>query len=165
MLIFISQRKQLLHEFYLPTVKEFFNRALEIVSDAINREVTTLEECIDLTHKELYQVLAKVGIFARSCNYLVEAYYISGVTLLDLTRDHLEGFKMDTYLKRNKDMFEAERKLKRIIKYPESGLREISKLHKTNWLLNEELIGLKSRAASVQIQKSKKLHTLHSEDV
>lgn len=125
--LFISQRKQLLHEFYLPTVKEFFNRALEIVSDAIGREVTTLEECVELSHKELYQVLAKVGIFSRACNYLIEAYYISGVTLLDLARDHSAGFKTDTFLKRNKDMFESERKLKRIIKYSESYSVPLSK--------------------------------------
>jgi glycerol-3-phosphate O-acyltransferase len=125
--IFISQRKQLLHEFYLPTVKEFFNQALEIVSDAINREIKTLDECVELTHKELYLVLAKVGIFARSCNYLIEAYFISGVTLLDLTRDYESGFKLDTYLKRNKEMFEAEKKLKRFIKYSESYSVPLSK--------------------------------------
>jgi glycerol-3-phosphate O-acyltransferase len=124
---FINHRKQLIHEFYLPTVKEFFNRALEIVSDAIEKEIKSLEECIELTHKELYLVLAKVGIFSRACNYLVEAYYISGVTLLDLTREYNEGFKMDTFLKRNKDMFEAERKLKRIIKYSESYSVPLSK--------------------------------------
>jgi glycerol-3-phosphate O-acyltransferase len=124
---FIYQRKQLIHEFYLPTVKEFFNRAIDIVSDAIGREVKSLEECIDLSHKELYQALAKVGIFSRACNYLIEAYYISGVTLLDLTRDYSEGFKMDTFLKRNKEMFEIERKHKRIIKYPESYSVPLSK--------------------------------------
>jgi hypothetical protein len=73
-----------------------------------------------LTHKELYQILAKVGIFSRACNYLLEAYYICGVTLVDLSRDYGEGFKMDTFLKRYKEMFETERKLKRIIKYSES---------------------------------------------
>lgn len=124
---FIGQRKQLIHEFYLPTVKEFFNRALEIVTDAIGREVSTLEECIELNHKELYQSLAKVGIFSRACNYLVEAYYISGVTLIDLARDYGEGFKMDTFLKRNREMFEKERKLKRIIKYSESYSVPLSK--------------------------------------
>jgi glycerol-3-phosphate O-acyltransferase len=118
--VFINQRKQLQHEFYLPTVKEFFNRALEIVSDAIGRDIKTLEECVVLTHKELYLVLAKVSIFSRACNYLIEAYYICGVTLLDLSRDYGEGFKMDTFLKRNKEMYENERKLKRIIKYFES---------------------------------------------
>ena len=57
---FIVQRKQLQHEFYLPTVKEFLNETLAIVSDAVGREVTTLEECMELSHKELYLILAKV---------------------------------------------------------------------------------------------------------
>jgi glycerol-3-phosphate O-acyltransferase len=117
---FINQRKQLLHEFYLPTVKEFFNLALAIVTDAIGREVTNLEECLELNPKELYQILAKVGIFSHACNYLIEAYYVSGVTLIELANDQPEGFKMETYLKKYKETFEAERKLQRIIKYSES---------------------------------------------
>lgn len=118
---FITQRKQLTHEFYLPTVKEFLANALDVISEAIGRNVTTLEECMELSHRELYQVLAKVGIFARSCNYLLEAYYICGLTLKDLsTKEYKEGFKMDTFTKRYKEVFESERKLRRIIKYAES---------------------------------------------
>ena len=125
---FINQRKQLTHEFYLPTVKEFLTKTLEIVSDAIGREVSTLDECVALTHKELYLILAKVGLFSRACNYLLEAYYICGLTLKDLSiNDHKEGFKMDTFLKRYKDVFERERKLQRIIKYAESYSVPLSK--------------------------------------
>jgi glycerol-3-phosphate O-acyltransferase len=125
---FINQRKQLTHEFYLPTVKEILNLTLDIVTDAIGREVTTLEECVDLTHKELYLILAKVGIFSRACNYLLEAYYVCGLTLKDLSaNDYKEGFKMETFLKRYKDVFESERKLRRIIKYAESYSVPLSK--------------------------------------
>ena len=124
----MTQRKQLTHEFYLPTVKEIFKLTLDIVSDAIGRNVTTLEECIDLTHKELYLILAKVGLFSRACNYLLEAYYICGLTLKDLsTKEYKEGFKMETFLKRYKEVFEREKKLKRVIKYAESYSVPLSK--------------------------------------
>ena len=117
---FIGQRKQLKYEFYLPTVKEFTNKALSIVSDAIEREVTTLEECLDLSHKELYLILQKVSLFSRACNYLLEAYYISGLAIKTLSKEYKEGFKADTYSKKYKEVFENERKLKRVIKYAES---------------------------------------------
>lgn len=125
---FINQRKQLTHEFYLPTVKEVMTKTMDIVSDAIGREVTTLEECVGLSHKELYLILSKVGLFSRACNYLLEAYYICGLTLKDLsTKDYKEGFKMETFLKRYKEVFESEKKLRRIIKYAESYSVPLSK--------------------------------------
>ncbi len=124
---FIVQRKQLQHEFYLPTVKEFFYETLAIVSDAVGREIKTLDECMELTHKELYLILAKVSLFSRACNYLLEAYYVCGLTLTALSKEYKEGFKMDTFLKKYKEVFEAERKLKRIIKYAESYSVPLSK--------------------------------------
>jgi glycerol-3-phosphate O-acyltransferase len=124
---FIVQRKQLIHEFYLPTVKEFLTQTLDIVSDAVGREIKTLDECMELSHKELYLIIAKVSLFSRSCNYILEAYYISGLTLMALTKEYKEGFKMETYLKRYKEIFESERKLKRIIKYAESYSVPLSK--------------------------------------
>lgn len=124
---FIVQRKQLMHEFYLPTVKVFLNDTLAIVSDAVGREITTLEECMELSHKELYLILAKVSLFSRACNYLLEAYYVCGLTLTALSKEYKEGFKMETFLKRYKEVFESERKLKRIIKYAESYSVPLSK--------------------------------------
>jgi glycerol-3-phosphate O-acyltransferase len=124
---FINQRKQLILEFYLPTLKEFLTETLKIVTDAIGREVTSIEECIELSHKDLYQILAKVSLFSRACNYILEAYYICGLALLSLSKDHKEGFKMDTYLKRYKEVFESERKLRRIIRYAESYSVPLSK--------------------------------------
>jgi glycerol-3-phosphate O-acyltransferase len=88
----------------------------------------TLEECVELSHKELYLILAKVGLFARSCNYLLEAYYVCGLTLKELsTKDYKEGFKMETFLKKYKEVFESEKKLRRIIKYAESYSVPLSK--------------------------------------
>lgn len=124
---FITHRKQLMHEFYLPTVKEFLVSTLEIVSDAVGREVKTLEECMELSHKELYLILQKVSLFSRACNYLLEAYFVCGLTLRALSKEYKEGFKMDTFLKKYKEVFESERKLKRIIKYAESYSVPLSK--------------------------------------
>ncbi|MEA9356423.1 1-acyl-sn-glycerol-3-phosphate acyltransferase [Bacteriovorax sp. PP10] len=124
---FIVQRKQLMHEFYLPTVKVFLSETLAIVSDAVGREITTLEECMELSHKELYLILAKVSLFSRACNYLLEAYYVCGLTLTALSKEYKEGFKMETFLKRYKEAFDSERKLKRIIKYAESYSVPLSK--------------------------------------
>jgi glycerol-3-phosphate O-acyltransferase len=124
---FINQRKQLIHEFYLPTVKEFFQSSLAIISDAIGRVVFNLDECMELSHKELYLILASVSPFARACNYLLEAYYICGNTLKDLDREFPDGFKMDIYTKRYKEIFEEEKKLQRLIKYPESYSVPLSK--------------------------------------
>ncbi|MBY0413515.1 MAG: 1-acyl-sn-glycerol-3-phosphate acyltransferase [Bdellovibrionales bacterium] len=124
---FMVQRKQLMHEFYLPTVKEFLNNTLAIVSDAVGREVKTLDECMELSHKELYLILTKVSLFSRACNYLLEAYYVCGLTLTALSKEYKEGFKMETFLKRYKEVFESERKLQRIIKYAESFSVPLSK--------------------------------------
>jgi glycerol-3-phosphate O-acyltransferase len=124
---FASQRRQLIHEFYLPTVREFLQKALDIISDSIGRQVTGLEECMNLSHKELYQILKSVAPFARSCNYLIEAYYICGLTLKDLHRELPNGFKMDQYTKRYKEIFEEEKKLQRLIRYPESYSVPLSK--------------------------------------
>ncbi len=124
---FLAQRKQLVFEFYLPSVKEFQSRALLIISDAVKKTVNSLEECMELDHKELYQILSSVSPFARINNYLIEAYYVSGLSLIELYADQKEGFKMDAFTKRTKDVFEAEKKLKRVIKYPESYSVPLSK--------------------------------------
>lgn len=124
---FLTQRNQLKHEFYLPTVKEFLQKALDVISDAVGREVNGLEECMELSHKDLYAILAKVAPFARACNYINEAYYTCGVALKKLAESNKEGFKNETFLKMNKDVFEAETKLGRLIKYPESYSVPLSK--------------------------------------
>jgi hypothetical protein len=82
---------------------------------------------MELSHKELYQIVGKVSLFSRACNYLLEAYYICALTLKALSVEYKEGFKMETYIKRYKEVFESERKLKRIIKYAESYSVPLSK--------------------------------------
>lgn len=117
---FLFQRRSLKHEFYLPTVKQFFYRTLSVVSDAIGRRVGSLEELMSLEGQDLYAIASKVGIFNRALTYILEAYYVAGKALEKLSRDYPEGFKIDAYNKKVKEVHEAERRLDRLIRYPES---------------------------------------------
>ena len=117
---FLQKRAELKHEFYLPTVREFFYRTLNIVSDAIGRKVSTLEDLMSLTHQELYALASKVGIFSRGLSYIYEAYFSSALALQALHSDYPEGFKTDAFMKKVKEVHEKERQLGRVIRYPES---------------------------------------------
>lgn len=117
---FLFQRRSLKHEFYLPTVKEFFFGTLSVVSDATGRRVGTLEELMSLERQELYAIASKVGIFNRALTYIMEAYYVAALALEKLAHDYPEGFKMDAYNKKVKEVHETERRLDRLIRYPES---------------------------------------------
>ena len=119
-LFFLEQRDQLKHEFYLPTVKKFMFRALNVISDAIGRKVSTLEECLELSHQELYALASKLGVFSKVLSYINEAYYITCLTISELMKGDTMGFKMDTFNKKYKEVFDRELKLARVIKYPES---------------------------------------------
>lgn len=117
---FLYQRKQLKHEFYLPTVKQFFFRTLSVVSEACGRRVGNLDDLMNLNNQELYAIASKVGIFTRALSYINEAYYVAGLTLRALNKDYPDGFKIDAYNKLYKDLHEKERKLGRLIRYSES---------------------------------------------
>lgn len=117
---FIDQREQMKHEFYLPTVKQMFFLALDIISDAVGRKINTLEECMDFSHKDLYNVLQNIGHFSRSLNFISEAYYTSAETIKKLDEQNTAGFSMELYLKTTHDVFEHEKSLARHVKYPES---------------------------------------------
>lgn len=117
---FLFQRRQLKHEFYLPTVKQFFYGTLSVVSDAIGRRVGTLEELMSLERQDLYAIASKVGIFNRALTYIMEAYYVAGLALEKLDHDYPQGFKIEAFNKKVKEVHEAERKFDRLIRYPES---------------------------------------------
>jgi glycerol-3-phosphate O-acyltransferase len=117
---FLFQRRQLKHEFYLPTVKEFLFGTLSVVSDAIGRRVATLEELMSLDRQDLYAIASKIGIFNRALTYIMEAYFVAGLAVSKLSKDYPEGFKVDAYNKKVKEVHEAQRKLDRLIRYPES---------------------------------------------
>lgn len=118
--LFLQQRDMLKHEFYLPTVKDMFIQATNIISHAIGREITTVDELMEFSHKELYLIAAKIHYFARAFNFIIETYYVTAVALRDLFRDHPKGFKMEGVIKKAKEVFDNEKALGRNIKYPES---------------------------------------------
>lgn len=117
---FLEQRSQLKHEFYLPTVKQFFMRTINVVSDAVGRKITTLEELLELNQKEIYSVISKVGVFGRTLSYITEAYYVSALALNELMKVAPHGFKMADFDKKVKEIFAHEMKLGRVVRYPES---------------------------------------------
>lgn len=118
--LFLGKRDQLKHEFYLPTVKEFFKRTFDIISYCIEREVKSIDDCMHLSHRELYSILSKIGVFSRSCSYLYEGYYVTGLALKILWDEKPEGFKPEELFKRMRDVFDSEMKLARVVKFQES---------------------------------------------
>ena len=124
---FLAQRAQLKQEFYLPTVHEFLVRALRIISDAIGREVKSLEDCLELSHKELYSIASSLGVFSRVCSTINEAYYGAMMAMKELQTKNPQGFKYDNYSRRMKEGLDELRALGRVVKYKESFSVPIAK--------------------------------------
>lgn len=118
--LFLQKRDQLKYEFYLPTVKEFFKRTYEILSYCVGRELKSMDECLELSHHELYAILSKIGLFARSCSYLYEGYYVTALSIKVLGEERPEGFKPEELFKRMKEVFLHEMELARVVKFQES---------------------------------------------
>ncbi len=116
--IFLEQRNQLKHEFYLPTVKQFFYKTLTIVSDGVGRRITNLDDCMKLTQQELYSLVSKIGVFSRVLSYINEAYYSSALAIKELNNE--KGFRTESHIKRAQEIFDEEKNIGRVIKYPES---------------------------------------------
>lgn len=117
---FLYQRRELKHEFYLPTVKEFFYKTLSIISEIIGRRVGSLEELMDLNKQELYLIASKVGIFSRALSFIGETHYAAGLTLTELTGSG-QSFKMDQFNKKFSEIHDKQRSLGRLIRYSESN--------------------------------------------
>ena len=117
---FLYLRDQLKFEFYLPTVKETLYQVIEIISKTSGRKISTLEDCMKLKHKELMNIATELGVFARSCTYFSESYYIGALTLKVIYTEKNYPFKQEYFLKKSKEVFEAEKSLGRVIKYSES---------------------------------------------
>ena len=115
---FLYQRRQLKHEFYLPTVKEFFYSTLTVVSESIGRRVGSLEELMDLNKQELYLIASKIGIFSRALSFIGETHYVAGLALSELPQ---EGFKIEQFNKKFSELHDQQRKIGRLIRYRESN--------------------------------------------
>jgi glycerol-3-phosphate O-acyltransferase len=113
----MMKRKELKYEFYLPTIKEMIQEALEIVSLALGRKVESLEECMRLSSGDLYAIATRVRRFSTALAYLYEAYYISALTVKYLAG---ENFTQERFVSVSKELFNLELEHGRVIKYPES---------------------------------------------
>ena len=123
---FLYQRRLFKHEFYLPTVRQFFHLTLNIISDAVGRRVGSLQGMAELSHEDIYALIGKVGVFGRSLSYVIEAYYLAALTLRSLREESAEdGITMETYRKKLRAIFEDEVGGGRIVKYPESYSSEL----------------------------------------
>lgn len=131
-----GKRKELKYEFYLPSVKEMIQEALDVISYALDRKVTSLEECMKLSPQELYQIATKVRRFSTALSYLYEAYYISGLALKYLAN---ESFDKERFLQVVKELFTLEIEHGRVIKYPESFAVPIIK-DTLDFYLNKKVI-------------------------
>lgn len=119
--LFLIQRDQLKHEFYLPTIKEFLRNTLDILSHTIGHKINTLKECLEFTHKDFYKIASEVSVFSRLLTYVNGAYLISAKTLLSLSQNGVLKMNYKEYEKRYKDVFQYEYTLGRTIKYIESN--------------------------------------------
>lgn len=124
---FVERRSQLKHEFYLPSTKEFLIKTLKTISQIVGREVRSLDQCLELSHKDLYKIASSLGVFSRSMNTIFEAYFLSALTMKKMLAASPGGFKREEYLKSYGETFEKEKKLARVVKYPESYSVAIAK--------------------------------------
>lgn len=117
---FLEQRKRLKHEFYLPTVRTFLVKTLEVVSRCVGRKIEELHALLDLSHQELYAIASRLGVFSRSYSYIFEAYYVAGLSLKKLNEDTGEGIKEEDYLKASREVFDSERRFSKVLRFSES---------------------------------------------
>jgi glycerol-3-phosphate O-acyltransferase len=139
---FIQERRQLKFEFYLPTIKEMIIKALRMLSVSVGREIKTLDECLTMSHKELYSIASDLGCFSRTCTFIIECYYLSALTINALHIEMKNGFKTEQFLKKSKDVFEVEKSLGRVIKHPESYTLPVIKTS-LKYFENQKLVELK----------------------
>lgn len=111
------KRKELKYEFYLPSVREMIGQAIDIVAFALGKRVKSLDECLEFSSQELYEIAHKIRRFSTAFSYIYESYYISVTSIKYLANDN---FTEDQFLSIAEDLFKIEIEHGRIVKYPES---------------------------------------------
>lgn len=112
-----SKRQELKYEFYLPTVKEMFRQAQEVVSYALGRPMVHLEEALHFSAPELFQLASKVRHFSTAFSYLYEAYYLAATSAKYLVN---ENFNLERFQQVAQELFATELEHGRVVQYPES---------------------------------------------
>ena len=114
----IEQKNQLKYEFYLPTTRELFSSALELIGDAIGRKVEGLEDILSFSHEDLYNIGKKVGPFARNLSYLFEGHYITLLALEHLS-EKSEEYSFNKVYETCLEIHREELQYGKIVKYAE----------------------------------------------
>ena len=113
----LEKRKELKYEFYLPKNSEMIDEGKKIIEFAINRKIKDIDEVLNLSVEELYQVASKVRRFSTALSYIYEAYYISVISVKYLSDS---TFSKDKFLQVSSELFEMEKEHGRVVKYQES---------------------------------------------
>jgi glycerol-3-phosphate O-acyltransferase len=113
----MNKRKELKYEFYLPSVRDMIQDALNIISYALGRKVDSLEGSMQLSSQDLYLIATKVRRFSTALSYLYESYYISALTIKYLGT---ENFTQERFIQVARELFNLELEHGRVVKYPEA---------------------------------------------
>ncbi len=125
--ILLNLRRQLEYEFYLPTAKQFFFQAREVVRWCVGKEdLMGIDGVINMVPRDFYKIVTGVGVFSKSLVYIHEAYYISALTIKALASE-LAEFKMEDFWKKSREVYEWQKGIGRVITFSESFSKPILK--------------------------------------
>lgn len=113
----LTKRRELKHEFYLPTVKEMIEETLKVIEYGSGVKCESLAEALALDAPILYKLARKVSPFATALNYIYEGYYVSALTL-----KYLDGvdFTEEHFISIAKELFDMEIEHGRVVRYSET---------------------------------------------
>lgn len=126
----VDKRNLLKGELLLGPIDDFLKNAFSDISQAINREVSSLRGCMTLNHQEMYLLNKNLGIFSRCCSYIFEGYYVVVLAIKKLSdKDNNENnsnnnencFSFDEFLSQKETIFIEEIKKGEVIRYTESN--------------------------------------------
>jgi len=157
---FLSQRNQLKHEFYLPETKEFISLALKIISDSVGREMHSLEACMEISRKELYEIASKVGVFSKTFTYISAAYYISVTALKSFLHRGKSEFSFEDFMKETESIFSTEIGHGKLVRYRESYAKPLVQ-SSLKLLISEGIV--KNNFGTYEIFDTQKLENLYEQ--
>lgn len=122
----IEQKQQLKYEFYLPTTKLLFSSSLDLISDAVGRKVEGMDDVLNFSHEDLYNIGKKVGPFARNLSYLFEGHYIA-LLALEFLSEKKEEYNLQSIYDACLEIHKEELQYGKIVKYAEGVSKPLLK--------------------------------------
>ena len=142
-------RDQLKFEFYLPTTQKTLIRSLRVISRSTNKEVKNLKECMELSHPELMLLAQEVNVFSRSLTYLTENYFIGALTVRRISKEGLQKFGREFFIKKTKETFEIEKSIARVVRHEEGHSLPVIK-NSLKYLENLKIVHLENNQYTIQ---------------